>query len=145
MYPEENWCIEKGVDQNGDVVFITINLGYQGYLLKEQFPWLLWVNITTEHQNESGHPTEDEATILNNVEDVITSHLADHCKVQYIGRVTKNGFRELIYFVDDPEKANQTLTLLTEQQNLREWEYEMKRDAEWSYAEQYLAGEHHCL
>jgi hypothetical protein len=145
MYPKENWCVEKGIDQNGDTIFITVDLGYRGYLLKEQFPWFLWVNITTEDQNEFGHPTKDEAAILNEVEDSITAHLADSCQVRYVGRVTKNGFRELIYFVDDPRKANQVLTSLTEEQNLREWEYEMKRDAQWTYVEQYLTGEHNCL
>jgi len=143
--PKENWCVQKATDQNGNLVFITANLGYKNYAYKTEFPWCLEVNITTVNKNPNGHPTNEEAPVLNATEDIITAALLKVGATQFVGRATVNGYRELFYFVADPEKANKALTQLTKKRQPREWEYQMKKDVQWQRVDSFLNGDAECL
>jgi hypothetical protein len=143
--PRENWCVQKAKDQNGDLVFITANLGYKNYAYKTEFPWCLEVNATTVNKNPNGHPTDKEAPVLNATEDIITAALLKVGATHFVGRATVNGYRELFYFVSDPEKANRALSQLAKKRQPREWEYQMKRDEQWQRVDSFLSGEAECL
>ncbi|WP_223649473.1 DUF695 domain-containing protein [Hymenobacter psoromatis] len=143
--PKENWCIQKVTDQSGNDAFITANLGYKDYAYKADFPWCLAVNITTIHKYPNGHPTHEEAPVLNETEDIITQALQRVGAVQYVGRVTVKGYRELYYFVADPEKANDALTKLTKKRQPRAWEYQMKEDKGWDRVALFFGPNAKCL
>jgi len=143
--PKENWCLQEAVDQSGNDVFITANLGYKDYAYKADFPWCLAVNITTMHKYPNGHPTHEEAPFLNETEDIITHALQQVVDIQYVGRVTVKGYRELYYFVADPEKANAALTKLTKKRQPRAWEYQMKEDKKWQRVAPFFSGNPKCL
>jgi len=143
--PKENWCIEKVTDQSGNDAFITANLGYKNYAYKADFPWCLAINITTIDKYPNGHPTKEEAPVLNATEDIITEALYKAGATQYVGRVTVKGYRELYYFVADPEKANAALTKLTKKRQPRAWEYQMKEDKGWQRVAPFFSGTPECL
>ncbi|KAA9332337.1 DUF695 domain-containing protein [Hymenobacter busanensis] len=143
--PPENWCIQKATDQDRNDVFITANLGYKDYAHKADFPWCIAVNITTVNKNPGGYPTRAEAPVLDATEDIITEALRKAGAVQYVGRVTVKGYRELYYFVPDPEKANTILTRLTKEQQPRAWEYEIDEDAKWERVASFFSGTPNCL
>jgi hypothetical protein len=103
------------------------------------------MNITTLHQNRNGHPTDKEAVALNLTEDIITAALKKAGAVQFVGRVTVKGYRELYYFVADPEKANAALTTLTKERQPRAWEYQMKEDKNWTRVAPFFSGKLKCL
>lgn len=144
-YPAENWCIQKATDQNNNLVFITANLSYKDFQQKEAYSWFLWVNIKTGAQNANGHPTADEAPVLNATEDAITAALRQVCVAHFVGRTTVKGHRELLYFLDDPEKANAALTKLAKKRQPRPWEYQMQEDPEWQHVLPFFNGTPKCL
>lgn len=143
--PKEDWCLQKVTDQSDNLAFITANLGYKNYAYKAEFPWCLAVNITTGKQNRNGHPTDEEAVVLNVTEDIITQALRQAGAIQYVGRVTVKGYRELYYYIADPEKINAALTKLTKKRQPRPWEYQMKEDAQWERVAPFFNGTPTCL
>jgi hypothetical protein len=143
--PAENWCIQKVLDQDNNDVFITANLSYKNYAYKTDFPWCLEINIATIHQLPNGHPTSEEAAVLNETEDIITAALQKAGVAHFVGRTTVKGYRELYFFVADPEKANAALTRLTKKHQPREWEYKMSKDEKWQRVEPFFAGNPKCL
>jgi hypothetical protein len=145
--PQSSWCIKQGVDEAGDLVFITVDLAYKSFPDKAKFPHLVHINLTIKDQNKNGHPTNDEAEILNRVEDGIMASLFDAEVTPYIGRVTTRGFREVMVYVRDPEKANAVLSRLASSPQLREWEYHVVRDPDpkWTVVQQLFDGEGPCL
>ena len=144
-FPTESWCIQKVVDQDNNDVFITANLGYKNYAYKTDFSWCLEINITAIHQLSNGHPTNEEALILNETEDIITTALQKAGVTHFVGRTTVKGYRELYFFVNDPEKANAALMRLTKKRQPREWEYKMSKDENWQRVEPFFAGNPKCL
>jgi|GEM_PF-1024227 len=143
--PTENWCIQKATDQDNNLMFITANLGYRDYAYKAEFPWCLSVNMPIVDKNFNGHPTAPEALVLNQAEDLITAELEKDGVLHFVGRTTVKGFRELYYFVADPEKANATLTRMGQHQQPRAWEYHMEKDAAWLRVQPFFAAGAKCL
>ena len=130
--PKESFAILKATDQNGGLIFIMANFGYKDYKFKSDYPWFLWIEIMTKDKNANGHPTDDEAEVLNKVEDLIDAELKKACTAHYIGRTTLNGSRELLYYLDDPENANPVLQrLVNDPTPIREFEYTIEEDRDW--------------
>ncbi|RPD46831.1 DUF695 domain-containing protein [Hymenobacter sediminis] len=143
--PKENWCIQKATDQSNNDVLITANLSYKDYAYKASFPWCLAVNIITVNKYPNGHPTPEEAAVLNDTEDIITSALRQAGVIQYVGRVTVKDYRELYYFVADPERADAILSRLTKKRQPRRWEYSMQQDPQWERVAPFFSGTPKCL
>ncbi len=138
-FPKERFSILKATDQNGGLIFITANTAYKDYRFKSDYPWFLRIEIQTKDKNENGHPTSDEARLLNRLEDLIDAELKKICTSHYIARTTSNGSRELLYYVDDPEKANPALQRLVCDPNpIRPFEYKMEEDKDWGKVDYFL-------
>jgi hypothetical protein len=129
--PGDVWFVAKATDQDNNLVFITANRSYENYTHKSEYPWCLAINIPTIKQNRNGHPTDEDAVILNATQDIITTTLQQAGAVQYVGRVTVKGHREVYYYVADPEKMNVALTKLIKKRQPRAWKYQMAQDKEW--------------
>jgi hypothetical protein len=133
------WCLQKVQDPSGGPVLITVNLGFKNFSAKRAYPWLVQVNLTPAEKNRFGHPTRDEAEVLNAIEDSITDALLDATAVQFVGRVTSRGSRELVYFAADAKKAHEVLNALTMKKQPRKWEYSISKDEGWEHFDD-LAG-----
>jgi hypothetical protein len=132
-FPKENFSILKATDENGGLIFITANYAYKNYKFKADYPWFLWIEIETKDKNENGHPTNSEAKFLNQMEDLIDAELRKVCVSHYIARTTLNGSRELLYYVDDPEKVNPVLQRLVSDPNpIRQFQFKMEEDKDWN-------------
>lgn len=129
--PGDVWFVARATDQSNNLVFITANRSYENYAHKSEYPWCLAINIPTVKQNRNGHPTDEEAVILNATQNIITTTLQQAGAVHYVGRVTVKGHREIYYYVADPEKMNAALTKLTKKRQPRAWEYQMAQDKKW--------------
>ncbi len=131
-FPEDSFSILQATDQNGRLIFITANYAYKDYKFKADYPWFLRIEIEVKDKNANGHPTSDEAEFLNQMEDLIDAELKKVCSSHYIGRTTLNGLRELLYYVDNPEKANTVLQRLVSDPNpIRQFEYTIEEDKDW--------------
>lgn len=112
--------------------FATINQYFKEYKHKVAFPYSLWVTVETSKKNKNGHPTDDEALIFNNLEDSLITTLAEKTPFCYIGRTTRDGYREIMFYVDDEQKATDIMDgFIKTDQFKKKITYEVNLDKEW--------------
>jgi hypothetical protein len=78
--------------------FITYDHGIRDALATLPFPNCLRVRIDLQHANENGLPTGDEFAALNAIEEGFEAGVPSESGV-YVGRITTNGRRFLMYYV----------------------------------------------
>ena len=113
VFPGEMYSIFKLNLEDG-FGLATINKAYDNYHNKALFLWYAIVNIHLENQNENGHPTDREAEVLIIMEESIKGFLQQSKTVYFIGRVTRRGEMDLLFYLDSRkfEKTEQR-TFLT--------------------------------
>jgi|GEM_PF-6610943 len=94
---------------DGEVCFATINQYFKDFKNKNSFPLSLWVTVETLEKNDKGHPVDSEATLFNNLEDSLILKFVSKTPFCYIGRTTRDGYRELMFYVVNKEKATEIM------------------------------------
>jgi len=118
-----------------DPAIVVINSTLLGFTGRGSFPWHLRIGVHCRLLGENGMPTAEEVEILGRFEETIVSVLEVEHNAIFLARITARGERVLLYRVQDPEKANQALQLLTSTpEPMREWEYQMEHDLHWVMA-----------
>jgi hypothetical protein len=59
------------------------------------------VELEIIDKNENGHPTNEDAAKLNGIEEEVNKFLKQSQIVHFVTRVTRNGFRDLLYYIDE--------------------------------------------
>ena len=137
-FPEDALTIGQG-ERDGRPAFVMLNLAYRDYSFPSDYPWHLEIEIAFEDANEHGLCTDDEAQVLNAMEDRIEAALRETGAVHYIARQTWNGLRMIDYYVENGEAAEHALeALATAGQLDRTFTFEVKRDDEWSICQPFL-------
>lgn len=85
-----------------------------------------------------GLPTGPDLNDLNAWEDVVEERLGQRGKQVFVGRVTGNGSRELLYYVDNQQPAIDALKSLSEAHSTRPFVFACERDAAWQHARLWL-------
>jgi hypothetical protein len=112
--------------------FATINQYFKDYENKSNFPYSLWVTVETKDKNEEGHPVDTEALLFNNLEDSLIEKFVIKTPFCFIGRTTRDGYRELMFFVVDKEKATLVMNeFIKQDQFKRKIEFSVNLDTEW--------------
>jgi hypothetical protein len=112
--------------------FATINEYFKNYKFKSNFPYSLWITVETAEKNDKGHPTDKEASLFNDLEDSIIKILDKQTPYCFIGRTTRNGFREIMMYVSDKEKTTQLLNkFIAKNQFKRKIEFSIDKDENW--------------
>lgn len=112
--------------------FATINQFFKNYKDKNSFPFSLWITVETLDKNENGHPTGEEAFLFNNLEDSIISHFASRTPFCFIGRTTRDGYREIMIYVADKDKATETMNSFVKENTFnRKITFEIGPDPTW--------------
>lgn len=120
---------------DGHPVFATIDMGLRGFREMQLFPFFLSVGTSLARPNSYGLPTDDEAANLNAWEDAVEARLRLRSKYVFLGRITMNGKRELLYYVDSQQLAMEELTSLSEANSTRHFAFTCVRDEEWRHAQ----------
>ena len=112
--------------------FATINEYFKHYNYKSDFPFALWIKVETIEQNSNGHPTDNEALLFNEIEDSIISQLDKKTPYCFIGRTTRNGFREVMFYVSDKDKSFDLMNKFVNSNKFkRKIELTIDRDDKW--------------
>ncbi|MEX0801445.1 MAG: DUF695 domain-containing protein [Dehalococcoidia bacterium] len=131
-FPQENFTIGQG-ERDGRPAFVMLNLAYRDYAFPSDYPWHLQIEIAFDDANEHGLCTDDEAQVLNAMEDRLDAALRETGGVHYIARQTWNGLRMIDYYVENGEAAERALeALATAGQLDRSFTFEVKRDEDWA-------------
>ena len=131
IFPAENFTIFKLNLEEG-MAFATINTGYNHYPNKSLFPWCAQILLVIQDKNENGHPTNEEAALLNEIEEKIAEFLRQKHTVHMIGRVTRNGERDILYYIDKPKlDMEETKAFFDRINEIRNLNLTLENDPEW--------------
>jgi hypothetical protein len=116
--------------------FATINQYFRNYKSKSSFPFSLWVTVETLEKNGQGHPLDTEATLFNSLEDSLIDHFVTKTPFCYIGRTTRDGYRELMFYISDKDKAKEVMNEFIKTNTFkRKIEFAIDQDAKWESVE----------
>lgn len=121
-----------------DPAIVVVNSELRFFDRRDEFAWHLTIIIECQELASGGMPTAEENQVLYALEDEIDKKLLLNDNAVFLARESCRGERALSYRVNAPADANHWLALLVGRPNLRQWQYQMKRDAEWSLAAPFL-------
>lgn len=126
----EHVVIQFEID--GKPCFATINQAFKSFKNKQAFPLSLWITVETQQRNPNGHPTNDETTLFNNIEDSLIETFDKKTPFCFIGRTTRDGYREIMFYVRDKQRASETMdNFIKANRFKRTIKYEINRDENW--------------
>lgn len=140
--PKENYQIinfeKEGLPASG-----TINISLKGFEPKEIFSWHCSLILDFEGFMENGMPTKEQVLIADKFEDFLDDKIKGTNKEKpnalFLGRVTWNKTRQLLWRVYDPDLVNQFLKNTIEDNKYPlNFDYNISFDEEWTYAKWYL-------
>ncbi len=114
---------------------VVVNTALRSFAGRDAFPWHLRIGIGSRGLGDNGMPTTEELQVVTRLERHLESSVGAEGNAVFLARITARGERVLLYRVDDPEQANDRLQqLLAAPVQLREWEFQMEYDRDWTLA-----------
>lgn len=131
IFPGESFSILKLTFPDGWGL-ATVNKAYDNYPNKSLYPWHVLVEIEVMDKNENGHPTGSEAEKLNKIEEDIEKILKQSQTVHFVARIIRNGFRDLLYYIDEPRLKQSDISAFCDNiMKERGINFTMREDPEW--------------
>ena len=91
------------------------------------------VKLQIVEKNDNGHPTDEEALRLNAIQDEIEMFLNSQQTVHSVARVTRNGFRDIMIYIDKPHLTQEDISdFFRDIQKDREVNFGIHRDPSWN-------------
>ena len=137
--PAESFSILQN-EIDGRPLIAMINMAYKTFKSKSTYPWFLSVSIPLINPTEDGLTASEDAETLNQFEDAVNSLLRKISSYQFVGRVTWNAHRELLYYVDKPKEATGALQAAINSTQYRPFAFQCEQDKTWHAVEVYLKG-----
>ena len=132
IFPGERFSIYK-INFPDGWGLATFNNKYNQYPNKTFFPWHVLVELEIVDKNDNGHPVDTDAERLAELEDEILNFLKQKHTVHFLGRVTRNGFRDLLYYVDKPKFEQTEVNAFCDGvMNERRINLTMEKDPNWT-------------
>ena len=115
---------------------VVVNTALRSLAGRDAFPWHLRTGITCRELGDNGMPTPEEPEVVTRLEGLFESSVEADGNAVFLARITARGERVLLYRVDNPVQANDHLQqLLAAPVQLREWEFQMEYDRDWTLAQ----------
>ena len=125
-------------EKDGRPLFATIDTTPHDNTFKATYPWFLGITTSLTNPTDDGLTTHQEASALNDWEDSLEKQFSGTCRFVYVGRVTWNGKRQLLYYVDTLDSIEAKLRKLAEEHTGRAFDIEVERDDQWNKVSVYL-------
>lgn len=120
----------------------VINRGLANFSHKDVFGWYLSLIIDYDKTAGEGMPDEEDTLKMQDFYDCLAKGLEgspEHPNVLFLGRVTGDGYTEIMWYANDPETAHEYLQRVIEEKTYPfEFDYEIKADLSWSKADYWL-------
>jgi hypothetical protein len=138
IFPGESYSIFK-LNLKDGWGLATINKAYDNYPNKALFRWYAIINIDLQDKNENGHPTDREAEVLIKMEESILDFLRRGRTVHFIGRVTRRGERDLLFYLDNRKfDSAETQAFFDSLNAIRPLNFEIQKDPKWSLVKSFI-------
>ena len=136
--PEQEWVLVEG-ESDGHPYFMMVNDGFKDFSGKKEYSYCLITVIELNEVQDHKLPTDDEAEILNEMEELLISSLQQVTQPLEIGRETYLGEREILIYL--PEFANYKNVIDTISKKLNRFRgtrFELHHDPIWKQATRYF-------
>ena len=131
IYPGESFSILK-LDFPDGWGLATVNKAYNNYPNKSLYPWHVLIELEVIDKNENGHPTAADAEKLNLIEERIEELLKQSQTVHFVARIIRNGYRDLLYYIDQPRLKQEDLSAFCDNiMKERGINFTMDKDPTW--------------
>jgi len=138
--PEHEQFSLLEAELDGHRLIAAVDLSLSHFAEKSSFPWFLSISTALGDTNIDGLPTTAESEALDLWEDQVGALVTQAAKLKYVGRVTWNGHRELLYQIDQPQTAATSLQALINGGVARPFAFRCEQDDSWSTVSAYLTG-----
>ena len=143
LIPRESYSI-LDFKKEGLPGVAVINTAIKDFEPKEVFDWHLSVMLDFEDLIDNGMPSKSEREIIDSFGDkldlLMKGDNLDKPNALFLGRITWNKTRELIWRVFDPEIADGILKHIIEKNDSpRQFDYRMDHDLNWDFAKWHLS------
>ncbi|MEQ8364202.1 MAG: DUF695 domain-containing protein [Cyclobacteriaceae bacterium] len=140
--PEEVYTILEFKQDNLPGIAV-INTALRDFEQKEVFSWHLSVMMDLEDLIDNGMPSKNEREIIDLYEDRLDALIKgtdlEKPNALFLGRITWNKTRELIWRVYAPDIADIELKkIIKEDTSPRQFDYKMESDEKWSLTKWHL-------
>jgi hypothetical protein len=105
---------------------------------REGLPFFLSLLSPLISPTTEGLPIQSDANSLNSWEDAVEARLRSVNKFVFVGRVTWNGRRELLYYVDSQQPTVKVLKTLSDEHSTRPFAFACERDEKWTKGDFWL-------
>jgi hypothetical protein len=116
---------------DGHPLVAMIDMSLRDCELKASFPWFLSISTPLINPNKNALTSDTDASALNAWEDSLENAITAECRFVYVGRVTWNGSREVLYYVDKPETLEGRLKGPGGALGTRAFAFCCERDEKW--------------
>ncbi len=80
---------------------IALDLGLHKIAPKNSQPSVMWISIKMNNPREDGLSSNDESTILGEIEDLLVNKLHKKFDITFVGRLTSDGKRDLYFYIGE--------------------------------------------
>jgi hypothetical protein len=122
---------------DGHPLVAMIDMGLRDLSDKQGLPFFLSLSTTLINPTSEGLPTRGDADNLNKWEEIVEARLRSATDFVFVGRVTWNGHRELLYYVGKQQPTVEALKALS---GTRQFAFTCDRDEKWAKADYWLNG-----
>ncbi len=124
---------------DGRPMIAMIDMGLRGYKEKSTVPWFLSLSTPLVNPTADGLPTKGDSKNLDEWEDAVEKELIGEGRFTFVGRVTRNGHRELLYYIHQPATSTKKLQRLIDAHLTRPFAFRYERDDKWEKANYWLS------
>lgn len=141
VFPGESFAILK-LNMPEGLAFATVNNAYKNYPNKSFYPFFVGVELEIIDKNDNGHPVDSEAEKLNQIQNDIENFLKKEHTVHSVARVTRNGARDLLIYIDTPKFKKEQISEICDTINKeRQISFSVQKDSGWSAVSGFLSRE----
>jgi LPXTG-motif cell wall-anchored protein len=119
---------------DGHPVFATIDMGLRDLPDKQRLPFFLSLKTPLINPTSDGLPSRSDADNLNTWEDAVEARLRSTGEFVFVGRVTWNRNRELLYYLNSWQPSMKALQSLSDAHSTRPFAFICERDEKWEQA-----------
>jgi len=125
-------------EKDGHPLFAIIDKTSRDDQFKAAYPWYLEISTQLTAPTPDGLPNEQEASALNEWEDSLEREIGGECRFTYVGRLTWNGKRTVLYYVDKPDPVVTKIKKIADSHVQRAFTVESQLDEHWDKVSEYV-------
>lgn len=130
-------------EKDGHPLFALIASDVKKYPSKSKFPWFLSLSTRLINPTADGLPQGKDFDALNHWEDEIEARIAKLGKYFYLGHVSWNGTREVLFYLEKPEPTVSALKKVRDNHSTRPFDFHYEKDEGWKKISPYIQSIEH--